>query len=573
MMNTRKIGLSIMLLALAAPAWPIGFPEFEDIQATQADPSPIPAISNINDYTQQNDRLDVSPDDGVVKVLRTDQKILVQDYVTAVFPLANVHRREIRNVMRRVTAMEGGRAEVFQDKSTNESFLQVIAPRFMIPYLRQAVAGLDEPWVREYTTGANSLYARMLHRPAAAVDRIAASYAGNQGFSVIDRTNNAVHRYDEIYRNEEYARAVALVDIPCNMVELRVRVYELAVADDLKLGLDYLAWANGPGRQLFIFAEEGARARQRARGATSIFDPFADARATVPTSELVTVVDTELRAGYRAANFLLTSNFVDFLETRRQARVINEQTLLLCSANTGEVGTQDQVLAQVVTPQQVNDTEVGPFFLQRENRPANPADGTGAAGRIFIDVDGDGLFNPAVDTVLAANDWPRRPTLADSERRLDYRNAGTVGLNMRLTPFVGIESMELAVDLELGELNGVAPNGTPIINTRTVATTVRLLDGQPYVIAGLRRRNHADSTARMPGLGALPGLGWVFGGEQRLGRRQDIVVTIEPRFILASQHTQALAPRVEQLGLIVDGRLPQGAAPLQLGYDQWLLDM
>ena len=564
------------LLGLAGGgAMGAGLTEFEDVQALNANPSPTPAQSNIDNYINQDEQLNISPEDGVIKVLRTDQKLLINDYVTAVFPLRNVHRREIRNVMRRVTAIEGGRAEVFQDKATGESFIQVIAPPYMMPYLETAVRALDVDWLREYATGAVDLYLRPLHRDAADIDVIAQFYAGNEGFSVIDETNNSIHRYDEAYRVDEYVRAAKILDQPCNQVVLKVRVYEVASADDLKLGLDYLSWKNGPGRTLFMFAEEGYRAVQDAAGATSVFDPFVDARAGVPQGDMREVVDSKLTGGsYRAVNYLLTSNFIDFLQVRRKARLVNEQTLTLCSANSGAVSTLEQVVSMVASPDTPAAAEVGPRVLRRLNGGEVTDDFGGAdlaGGRVFIDRNGDGLFTAGVDSVLVDNDWSATEDVPDTNRRLDYENVGAVGMDLELTPYVGLESMELFVDLDMAEVSGVAPNGLPIFGTRTVRTTVRLLDGQPFVIASTKQVNDNDSTAKAPGLGSIPGLGYLFGGQQSLARRNDVVITIEPRFMIASEHAMENAPRVQTLEMIIEEGQAQGAPSLEWGFDQWLM--
>lgn len=566
--------LSLMLMALVATAWGRDFSEYQDVQSLKGDPSPSKADSHINDYRFQDDQLNLSPNDGLVKVLRTDQKVLVNDFQTLVLPIKNVDRREIRNVLRKAVGLEGGRVEEFKDKRTGESFVQLIAPAYMMPYLRATVQALDVSWVKEYQNGSVDYYIKALHRDIRDVDLIAqAGYGGTEGFSTIDLGNNAVHRNDEIYRADEYLHGLRLADVPCNQVELRVRVYEIASANDLKIGLDYINWKNGPGRTLFMFAEEGYHASGEARGATSIYDPFIDARASVPHRNTVDVVGTTVRdASYRAANYLLTSNFVDFLQTTRKARVINEQTLTLCSANEGRVTTQDQVLAIVTTPNKVADVKPGPFFLSRLNRPAVPDTPDLADGRVFIDKNHDGVYTAGVDELLANNDWPTSVKALDSDRRVHYQNAGTVGTDLTVTPYVGLESMEMKIDLDIGELNGIAPNGLPMINTRTISTMVRLLDGQPFVIAGIKQQQASDSTAKMPWLGSVPGLGWAFGGEQDLNREHDVVITIEPHFVIAAQHNLALSPEVKEMELLAKGEKPQGAPELKLGFDQWLLD-
>ena len=171
-------GLAILGL-LCAFAWTAqaGFVDANDIQNSNADASPSQGESNINDYTSMDDQLNIAPGDGVVRVLRTDQKALINDYVTATIPVQNANVSELRNVLRRTVNLEGGRAEEITDNKTGDSFLQVIAPSYMIPYLREAVEGLDVVWLNEYIDGSVDSYLRMLHRESSVVDSVARLWA------------------------------------------------------------------------------------------------------------------------------------------------------------------------------------------------------------------------------------------------------------------------------------------------------------------------------------------------------------------------------------------------------------
>jgi len=177
--------------------------------------------------------------------------------------------------MRMVTGLEGGYTEIIRDLNTKTNFVQVVAPRFMIPYLKDAIAKLDVQWLKEYWTGSVDLYLKLQNRgDAAFVDTIASTYAGYEGFTTVDTTNNALRRLDEQYRIEEYKRAVTAVDIPANQVMLDIKVYEISGTNDTKLGLDYINWKNGPGRNLFNVAQGGYDDLQRAKGLTSVMIRF-----------------------------------------------------------------------------------------------------------------------------------------------------------------------------------------------------------------------------------------------------------------------------------------------------------
>jgi len=58
--------------------------------------------SRVDDCINQDEQINVDPDTGLVKVLRVNQKRLVNDYVGAIVPLRNVAPREMRGVFRNV---------------------------------------------------------------------------------------------------------------------------------------------------------------------------------------------------------------------------------------------------------------------------------------------------------------------------------------------------------------------------------------------------------------------------------------------------------------------------------------
>jgi hypothetical protein len=126
-------------------------------------------------------------------------------------------------------------------------------------------------------------------------------------------------------------------------------------------------------------------------------------------------------------------------------------------------------------------------------------------------------------------------------------------VSLTVTPFVGLESMELVVSVEVGDLTGIAPNGTPIIGTRTLDTTVRLMDGQEYVVAHLKRTNNIEEAAKAPFFGDIPVLGYLFGGETQTNRESDLLVVITPHFHLSSQTDLGLTADAQSTKDIVVG--------------------
>lgn len=496
--------------------------------------TPGAAASNVNNYINQDEQLNLDPNDGNVRVLRTDEKAALNDFVTATFPINNVSPRELRNVFRSILQLEGGTAEVIRDKQTGENFLQVIAPSFTLPYIQRAIPTLDESWVREFDTGSADVYYKAMNRVAADIDVFASEFASSDnGASAVDTTGNSISRIDEPYRIENYIKGAKMVDIPANQVLLDVAIYEITSNDDLKLGLDYIAWKNGPGRNLWNFLYTAVDSHGDHDNGISVFDPFA--------VEGLGHHHVEADQMFKSLNYLLPSSFIDFLQVKGDARVVHTGTLQVKSANIATISADDQLLALV--------------------SDQSDLDSVGGSGPVAYNVGSSGESDNEFSGVF--RDW---------DRQLNYSNAGSTGITLTVQPFVGLESMELVLSLEVGDLTGVAPNGTPLIGTRTLDTTVRLMDGQEYVVAHLKRTNNIEEAAKAPFLGDIPFAGYLFGGETQTNRKSDLLVVITPHFHLSSQTDLGLTASAQSTKDIVVGDAAH-AVPSRVGfgYDQWML--
>lgn len=544
--------------------------------ATVRTPGGTPLLSLTNDnsfidnYLHQDEQVNLDANTGNIRVLRTNQKALLNDFVTKVYPLNNVDPREIREPLNTIIGLEGGRADVIRDDEGGQHYLQVVCPEFMIPHLDKAIPALDEKWVREYDSGSADAYYRPKFRLAAEVNTIAANYASEQGFSVLDLAANAAVRIDEPFRIRRYAQAAEIVDIPGNQVELEISIYEISAQNDLKIGLDYIAWKNGPGRGLVQFIYQGLDAQSTNDPITSVFDPFGglgtisdvDGSPFDPTSEFKQLIDLDQR--YRSVNYLLTSNYIDFLQVRGEARVVKRQRMTVVSSQTASFSADESIVALVASGvgggSQTNNSGSQLTVLDR-----SALSGINAQRfRRQSDFQGNSFLTPIGSP---------SSSVVDTDRRL-HKNAGRIGIFVEVTPFVGLESMELVLAVEAADLNGIAPNGQPIINTRTLTTTVRLFDGEPLVVGGLKRRNDTRESAKAPVLGDLPIVGYLFGGEQTVKRWNDVVIVVKPSFYLTDQTSLHLSAHDSDLALNAEGG---NGSPVIIPknsyfFDQWLLD-
>lgn len=72
---------------------------------------------------------------------------------------------------------------------------------------------------------------------------------------------------------------------------------------------------------------------------------------------------------------------------------------------------------------------------------------------------------------------------------------------------------------------------TPTIAKREVETTVTVEDGRTIVIAGLTREDERESERRVPFLGAIPVLGWLFRRTEMVSERTDVLIFVTPTVV------------------------------------------
>jgi general secretion pathway protein D len=83
-------------------------------------------------------------------------------------------------------------------------------------------------------------------------------------------------------------------------------------------------------------------------------------------------------------------------------------------------------------------------------------------------------------------------------------------------------------------------NGNPTISTRAVSTQVAVQSGETVLLGGLIKDNRFDSKSGVPYLEKIPGLGWLFGANNRSRGRTELIVLITPRVISGSSQAKKI---------------------------------
>lgn len=115
------------------------------------------------------------------------------------------------------------------------------------------------------------------------------------------------------------------------------------------------------------------------------------------------------------------------------------------------------------------------------------------------------------------------------------------GVRLNFTPTVlGGDLINLKVKPEVSSLdfaNGVTVEGfrVPALSTRRTETEVELRDGQTFAIAGLLNNTAAETMRKIPGIGDIPILGWLFKSRAMQKNQTELVVMITPQIIRKGQ--------------------------------------
>ena len=91
---------------------------------------------------------------------------------------------------------------------------------------------------------------------------------------------------------------------------------------------------------------------------------------------------------------------------------------------------------------------------------------------------------------------------------------------------------ELVEPIEYKQVGGDGTQvGLPIVNVREMSTTVKVKDGEMLVIGGLISNTRDESGNFAPGLGQIPILKYLFGYEEKIDEKRELIILLRPRII------------------------------------------
>ncbi len=163
---------------------------------------------------------------------------------------------------------------------------------------------------------------------------------------------------------------------------------------------------------------------------------------------------------------------------------------------------------------------------------------------------------PILKSTIEGGSGTARDVIQNIERQ-------EVGVKLKLMPHVipgGLVRMELNPSIESVISTGSSETEfTPTIAKRTANTTVTVPDGETIVIAGLTRMDRQVVDNRIPLLGDIPLLGWLFRYKSDVSKRTNLLIFVTPTII----RTPADARKASQAWRLKTGIEDDAAAPRQ----------
>ncbi|MCQ2789389.1 MAG: pilus assembly protein N-terminal domain-containing protein [bacterium] len=124
-----------------------------------------------------------------------------------------------------------------------------------------------------------------------------------------------------------------------------------------------------------------------------------------------------------------------------------------------------------------------------------------------------------------------------------FKNTGVI---LNFTPTILEKSNRIVLKLspEISEIDesyqSAATGAPPGFKTRKVDTTVELADGETLIIAGLLNHKSTSADKKIPLLGDIPGLGFLFSSLSRTKVDTELVIFITPRIVEVDKNGQNL---------------------------------
>ena len=328
-------------------------------------------------------------------------------------------------------------------------------------------------------------------------------------------------------------------DKPTPAVRVKVTVYELYAENDTKLGLDFQAWKNNDG--LDLFSGGGRYSRNYAGDVLNNAAKWNDVT-------------------YFQFNPKWNTKYIDFLTSKGKAKVLHTSEMNLLNNTTGQISKQTQVFVAKATP--VNDYQIGTDYCnvaatpemilgQRDNGKVVTVSADANVTVLRFQKDGYTEYKFSLDKNSAATFYlggrdtgakeisaskvnsdfafVSHPVGHQRGNKIDTEASDKFGFQISMTPSVNKMATTLNVQVKNRSLIGYTSDGTPRIQDGAGIDTQFTISnaGTKLVIGGIEKRSVMSVSGGIPFLKDLPLIGWIFSTETEATKRSQLLVVAE----------------------------------------------
>lgn len=165
---------------------------------------------------------------------------------------------------------------------------------------------------------------------------------------------------------------------------------------------------------------------------------------------------------------------------------------------------------------------------------------------------GNTLVNPKITAkdgntawILVGEKFPIASRDRDGLLSFNYINTGIIlAINPRISDdgFINLwlKPEVSAITGWVGDPTSSANNAAPIISTREAMTDLRVRDGEPVVIGGLKRSQDTVIRSKVPVLGDVPLVGKLFRRKYTTSQNSELVIIITPHILKPGENVSEL---------------------------------
>lgn len=139
--------------------------------------------------------------------------------------------------------------------------------------------------------------------------------------------------------------------------------------------------------------------------------------------------------------------------------------------------------------------------------------------------------------ISSGTEIPYQTTDADQKTSVSFRQAL---LQLRITPYViDNQTISLVIDVSSNTV-GEVYQGLPAIDVNTISTKVILNNNETIVIGGIIRNITKQTESKVPFLGDVPGIGWLFRYQEQSQQKWELMIAITPDISLDTVNEEML---------------------------------